>query len=181
MNRKLSKPLLQLAFSLLAIATGLCIFALIKKEVDYPTGVIIINFLSIAVAFMYFFKGYSKDAAKYFRIVMLFDAATYILDCLYLAVKPIQVDIDAGIYASLALILVMYGNTLIIAIGKDLGKKASLLIYGCNTLLYVANFVSSLGGNISELTVALIWLILSLVGLIMIEAKYMDKENRNTK
>lgn len=178
-QEKLSKPLLFTAYALLFITLGLCIFLLIRKDLEYPVELIIVNLLSIGVCFTYFSNGYTKNVAKYFRLAMLFEASTYILDVLALAMRPIQIVVDSGTLVSAAIILIMYGNTLIIAVGKDLGKRASFIIYGSNTCLYVVTLLVSIKTGLASEISAIIWLALSIVGLIMIEAKYIDKENRN--
>ena len=84
-QEKLSKPLLFTAYALLFIALGLCIFLLIRKDLEYPVELIIVNLLSIGVCFTYFSNGYTKNVAKYFRLAMLFEASTSTISTPYLA------------------------------------------------------------------------------------------------
>lgn len=178
-DEKLNKALLFAAYAFLAISAGLSIF-LIVSNIDYPKGIAIIDILSIICAAIYFIKGYSKDAAKYFKLAMLFDASTYIIDLIYLALDPIDVVVEPGLFISAALVLIMYGNTLLVAVSKDLGKRASFLIYGSNTCLYIISLLASIKTGLAAEISSIVWVLLSIVGLIMIKAKYIDKENRDT-
>ena len=180
-SKKLNKTLLVLVYALLVVATGLCIYLLVDKSISYPIGLIAMNLASVTVAFAYFIVGYTKDAAKYFKLAMLFDAATYVLNFLYLAIFPFPLIVDPNIFISVTLIMIMYGNSLIIAIAKDLGKKASYLIYGTNTFLYLVNLILTISEDKASLIMAIVWLIISVVGLVMIKAKYIDKANRNAQ
>lgn len=177
-DEKLNKGLLFAAYAFLIISAGLSVYMLIDKNIDYPLGLIVVDLISIVIMFLYFVKGYTKDVAKYFKLAMLFEASTYIIDYLYLAINPIEIIADTGSFISLAIVLVMYGNTLIVAVAKDLGKRASFLIYGSNTCLYIINLLTSIKTGAAAEISSIIWLLLSLVGLIMIEAKYIDKGNR---
>lgn len=176
---KLNKGLLFTAYALLAISAALSIHMFVSPNIDYPLGMVAVDVVSIVVSFLYFAKGYKKDAAKYFKLAFLFEASTYILDYLYLAVSPIALVNEPATYITIAISVIMYGNTLLVAVAKDLGKKASFFIYGSNTVLYLVNLLLSINIDIASQISSIIWLSLSIVGLIMIEAKYIDKENRN--
>lgn len=178
-DERLNKGLLFGAYGLLAISFGLCIFLLINRDIDYPIGLIIVDLLTIIVAFVYFISGYKKNNAKYFKFAMLFKASTYIISFICLAFDPIEINVTPGYYISLAIMFIIYGNTLLVAVGRDLGKIASFLLFGSTICLYIVNMLVSFEtGSASEIS-SIIWILLSLVGLIMIEAKYVDKGNRS--
>lgn len=178
-DEKLNKGLLVTAYVLLALSAGLSIYLIINNSIDYPVGLCVVDLISVVLALVYFIKGYAFSAANYFKLAMFFNAAAYVLDYLLLAINPTGLAANAGTYISLAVTLIMYGNTLLIAVGKDLGQRASLIIYGSNIALYIINILATNNTSAAAEIAAIIWISNTVVGLIMIRAKYIDKTNRH--
>ena len=83
--KKLSTGWLCTVYILLAISFAFCFHLLIHAQGEvFITA--IIDLIAIICGFLYFWKGYKKDAAKYFRAMLFLIASSYVIDYLILAI-----------------------------------------------------------------------------------------------
>lgn len=137
--------------------------------------------LIILLSYAYFFKGAKKDAAKYFRLYMLFTASSYVIECFsYIFSSNHMTDI-----VRLGTTLILYGNCLLLGASKDLGKKVSLFLGIFNLINY---FIGVFLNVFFFTPIYKVGLMLSIscfvttaAAVIMIIAKYKDKEARGAK
>lgn len=180
-QRKLNTGLLIVAYALIAIMIGTSIFSLTRVSRGEFVTVIVDIFAGIC-AFIYFFKGYTKDAAKYFKIVMILTAASFLVDYLGLAFAPTMAEVTPrDHYFEIVSSLVIYGNYMVLAFAKDLGEKESNVMVGVNCVIYVINLIMMIcSSDRIELVIQCVsWLASALICFAMVRAKYLDKRSRN--
>lgn len=143
---------------------------------EIPTR--LFDFLACFYALTYCFKGYSKNVASTYKIFSI----TYCISCMlpiFLVAKTYQAGIASAIV--LALHLIVFACTSIFAFAKDLGKKKS---YTLAAIVLACTLINS-GFGIAASTPFILGMcgkvILSIVFLIMVYAKYQDKTARGTK
>ena len=182
-EKKLSNVWLLIAYILLALALVSDVYSLIIAQGGQKAACVL-EILSVLAAIAYFALGYKKDAAKYFRAVMFLIAGTVVLDYILLAIFPAAADAGSSSYLEIALTLVIYGNFLLLAAGKDLGKKWSYILIIINLAIYLCSLIAIIFAGATtpdELLMPIEWIAMTVVGLIMVKAKYLDKSNRDTK
>jgi len=137
----------------------------------------VFNLLAILFAFAYCFVGYKKNGNLYYRLF-----------CGFLALKEMMAITYIGLYENVPaftfiIFLICYGSYLVMAVAKDLGKEVSLILALVNTVLSAIAFVfvAINAQYISVITYNSTRLVLTLVLLIMVYAKYTDKKIRGTK
>ncbi len=84
--------------------------------------------------------------------------------------------------------LIIYGNLLLLAVAKDLGKKVSIGLATCNLVFYVISFLKNVFTEAAtaiekadNVIISTVWLVLAVITVLMTIAKYVDKTSRNTK
>ena len=140
--------------------------------------------VALVAAFYYIVMGYSKDQAWAFK---------YFVGCSTFSVLFDLIGISSYENCTLpiAMIAVGFGLMIVIALGKDLGKRNSLLIGILMMVVFVIAAVSisilwpaTQNGESQEGTIALVRILSDFVqSIILVEltfAKYIDKENRKT-
>ena len=184
-KEKMSAGMFCLAYILLAAAFGSCVYAIvciIKGGFGALSPVtVIMELLTICVGFLYFLKGCTKDAAKYFRAIMLFAALSYLLDFIGLAIFPVMCTTDSMFYIEIVLTLLCYGNFMLLGASKDLGQKITFILLIINSCCCIYNLVTKLGAAPEVLAVNIEFVLVSFLSLIGARAKYIDKANRNTR
>lgn len=140
----------------------------------------IVECIAALAAIEYFVRGAKKDAAKYYKMFMLFEASTFVIVYAFCLFEPKQeFMIMEDIFS-----LLLFGSTLLLALGKDLGQKVSLSLASFNVAVYlyalISAFVKSLDNPLYIIMTAT-WFSISGLALIMTIAKYIDKKSRNTK
>lgn len=132
--------------------------------------------LSLLSAIVYCIYGYKKNAASYFKAFITFFALSR-LPLIYTRVKM------GGRVDRILLEAVVFAMLCILSIAKDLGKSKSILIAINNFLLTshvtVTNIITN--NKLNYLYGSIISTILSLILILMILAKYYDKQERGSK
>ncbi len=172
---------------LLVSAMAGCLYVLFANQGLYYSVTAVTELLALVFSLFYYLRGFQKDAAKYYRLFMLFYAFTYLAEnaASLMNYQTIGVDLSAG---TVLFSMIMYGNTLILAVGKDIGKKASYALCAFNVLVYVlpliGGFIPGLisfeseSVQVSNILLYAIWLIVALNAFVMTVAKYTDKSIR---
>lgn len=145
----------------------------------------LVEIIALIASITYFAMGYKKDAARYYKLFMLLQAATFVVE--YLVSSFID-NTEPASGVLIAFSLVLYGNTLMLALAKDLGKKVTIGIASFNLVVYTAVLVGSLFDDYltsvartDTIILATTWFALAGITLLMTIAKYVDKAKRNTK
>lgn len=172
------------------VLIGLCIIGClygitVTKSIYFMIDAVV-EIIALIASITYFAMGYKKDAAKYYKMFMLLQAATYIVEYLISTYLDGIVS-TTGIFTAFSLIL--YGNTLMLGLAKDLGKKATIGIASFNLAIYAATFIGSFFSEkyvsavekTDTIIMAATWFALAGITLLMTIAKYVDKSKRNTK
>lgn len=146
----------------------------------------LLNIGAIIFSLVYLLYGYKKNAADYFKFFMLFLALKELL-----AIESMLVEEGAPIYAVVIVATMMLGFV-VLAFGKDLGKKKSTIacaiVVGLSVLTLIVgmmytpkdltkNVLVGITLNIFNLTRVL----MTSITAIMVYAKYEDKYARGTK
>lgn len=136
--------------------------------------------LALLSGFIYFIKGYKKNAAKYFKgyvwIAVIADMFATIV-----GISEVPSYFIKIIWASSLVFLV------ILATGKDLGRENSftlaILIFLCKFILLVSAVLNSTILGVAYIPVVLdivAQLILTITTTLMVCGKYLDKASRGT-
>lgn len=177
MEKRKFEKLLVVSLSCLVLAIALNIYGL-SKGFNFQ---LVVNLLAIAVEAAYFLDGYRKKSNKLFRAFMGFLTVKEGYALLSMTVIENQSFIPCFI------VLVIYSGILVLAVGKDLGKRVSFIIGYAVVFLSLICVISgavivpptnSLG--ILILVYNLTRLIINLELLVMLIAKYRDKHIRHT-
>lgn len=161
-----------------------CIYGVIVTKNIFYSIEALVEVAALVLSIVYFVKGYKKDAAKYYKSFMLLQASTFVIEYAFSTFIP-SVD-TSGIYEAFSLIL--YGNTLLLAVAKDLGKKVTISLASFNLVVYTFTFIGSFFeayptpiAKTDSILMTTTWFSLAGITLLMTIAKYIDKEKRNTK
>lgn len=162
-----------------------CLYCIATTNNAYYIIESLIEIITLVAAIAYATKGYKKDAAKFYKLFMLFMAGTYVVEYLLSTLIPSDGSVT-GLYTAFSLIL--YGNTLLLAVAKDLGKKVSVSLASFNFAVYLGTFIGSFFRTypsqhykIVSIIMTLTWFALAGITLLITFAKYIDKAQRNTK
>ena len=179
-KRKLSPVLIWISGILTVASAALLIRLLIKENVSFVHVVeIVSDIVASAVAFFYICRGYTKEYAEEYKTCMLIAAINA------LAVAVIATTEKTSII-SLVMCIIAFGDIVILAFGKDLGKKKSTICCIVLVLIrlagFIASFIPSDGGAILNPARTLIIAQIALAILISLVtyAKYLDKDARGT-
>lgn len=176
---------------LLALSIAGCLHVLIEKAGTYFMISAVVEGVAIIFAILYYIFGFKKNAALFYQLFMLFYAFTYLAEMLVSALDYNNLGVESIVPATVVFSMIMYGNTLILAIGKDLGKKVSYALCGINILFYALPIVGTFVPDIvtfsndmvkqSSITLYGIWLVMAINALVMTIGKYADKAERGSK
>lgn len=139
---------------------------------------IAINTAVIVIGLVYFLKGFRKQDAFWYKLFMYAFSGSILAGIIlsYFEYDP-DCMISGQYWLNHVLNIVAYGNCVLLAAGKDLGKKASCILFGIVTAIYL--FLCSQGEDLWDYAMLGVRSAMALVGLIMVWAKYTDKEMRN--
>jgi len=127
--------------------------------------------LSSVLAYFYCFMGYKKDSAKYFRYFCVSYSLYSIALIAFLA--PYQAP---TVFCRGVSLFILGAFTF----GTNLGKKKSYTLAAIDLVLTIIPVVVYLVGGGASIIPVLCDMLLSIVFVIMIYAKYVDKDNRHT-
>ena len=175
---------------LIALCLAGCVYIFIVHPAPYYIISAAAELLALVFSVLYYLRGFRKDANRYYRLFMLFYAFTYLAEML----AAVLTYSDLGVTtpsATLVFSLLLYGNTLILAVGNDLGKTAAYTLCGVNVLFYLLPVLGALIPGIltfdspqlraSSMFLYCTWLVLALNALLMTVAKYADKSARGAQ
>lgn len=164
--------------------TVLIILVVIYDSLRLVTGNTLLPKISIAIHFgayiagiLYAVSGYKKDAAKYYKVFMLFLVVSEILSFVSKMDRsepPMFSMILSGICVFAALILFFV---------KDFGKKNTIAICSMSLILHISNLLYTLinaSAKFQAATGPISDSILLIVALVFIVAKYEDKASRGS-
>lgn len=175
MNKKFVVP-----FNLVLIAASLILLTISFVTVDSLASKLsaVCEIILLIIAVLYIAFDYSKEGAKYYKAFFIFYAASFL-------VETACFDLDYnGSALVLILLMIIYGNVLLLGFGKDLGKTTSYILSLFNVAIYALNLISFIiDGPVVfiDVIVYVSWVIDSLIAFIMVGEKYRDKQLRNTK
>lgn len=172
---------------LILLCVAGCVYILIANCGAYFTVTAIAEMLALIFSVMYYVHGYRKDAAKYYKLFLLFYAFTHLVEIFVSALTYDKIGVSGGMF-TVVISMILYGNTFLLAMGKDLGKKVSLILCTINAVFYaipvigcaIPTMITYTKPQIQASSIILYcsWFVLSLNTLIMTLAKYYDKQIR---
>ena len=181
---------IKIAHSALLIASFVTsIIALVKNGADesvfgatfFPVLCTVVNIAALVVGFIYLVKGYKKNANWYYKAFMRLCVLYEVLNMTYLSrfVVPYY-NAFAYMVSTIALV--------VLAVGKDLGKRETYLFFSVmlicqfiplvSTLKSIQYFSTSSFGVVNQLISNI--LNVGTIGF-MITGKYIDKSERGTE
>lgn len=133
----------------------------------------VVTMFTLMFAALYFMLGYKKNSAIYYKMFVWSYAVGMGVLVLLMEGKPLVFIISS---------LINYGILFVLAVGKDLGKVRSyilcilgLLLETLSVILFIRIFGTQYISCMSSKV------LLSILLLVMIYAKYADKDSRGTK
>ncbi|MDO4940166.1 MAG: hypothetical protein Q4E33_00565 [Erysipelotrichaceae bacterium] len=170
----------------ISIAVAICLRLFQLKDTHLIANIDgVVCILTLLFGIFYSLSGYKKDAAKYFKIfTLLFLASSIVtvacgIDLIMANEGPIITNQGYSLVAS-SLAIVFCAA--IIAFGKDLGKKKSSNL---SYIIMVADVVKLLHSlfikNETFIATDFLNLVLAIILLVFISAKYADKASRGAK
>lgn len=181
-NNKVFNIFTVINLALLCVCLIGCVYVIAYAESISIKIEAVAEIIATLAVIQYFAMGAKKDAAKFYKTFLLLEAGTFLIDMLgFIFEGPVTVP---AFY--LFLILILYGNTLLLAIAKDLGKATTLSLASFNltvyTVLLIIAFINGAAKtDVVNFILNLTWFALAGITLLMTIAKYMDKKARNTK
>ena len=177
-NRTLNTLLIFAAIFLFAVL-GFTLYTISMIISDGLTVTLIADmaqFLTTAFAIYYILAGCNKkDGARYFRMFMILNALSILIQLAFVDQTAIFRLMFAVIFASLCLL----------AFAKDLGQKKSItlasIVVAFSVVALVLELVVAKATEYAALTVFVTQVILGLATLLMVVAKYDDKKQRGSK
>ena len=137
--------------------------------------------IALIMGAFYFAHGYQKNAAIFMKAFTIL----YTLSLLITLVVMVDTDTISKLYVTL--IAISFGMMCVLVIGRDLGKKKSyILSIIVFALMFISFIVATIvGAGTATGRAALVLcggpVLLSLMLLMMMGAKYADKDARGTK
>ena len=177
--------IMMIVMILVMSVTAIALFV-IDKTTDYNPSfgsyevgiycIALLNVLALVCGLIYLLRGYSKNAAGFYRAFLMFTAAFLLLTVIY----NFMVDgFAVGIILRIVKILILF----VMVFGKDLGKKTTWILFGVMVVIDVVNELT--GNDQSILAYRMVSLVSELVmdGTIAlaVRGKYADKDARGTK
>lgn len=182
-NKKVCNIISGFCMVLLVLGLGGCIYLLLSSQVlinKYYAGC---SFIEVIIAIVYASSQFKKDTSYALRFLFIFAAITSIVDVAFY-----YLDIETFIAGCSPIVVILsmvtYGNFILLGFGKDLGKTASITMCCINCFIYLYNMIDTIslaGSDIETIILNVLWFVLSLIALLFIICKYIDKYNRNTK
>lgn len=189
MENKKYLPIKIAHLALLAASLVMSIIALVKNSADdsiygasiFPVLCTLVNIAALVVGFIYLVKGYKKNANWYYKAFMRLNVLFGVLHITYLS-KFVMPYYETFVYVVSTIMLV------VLAVGKDLGKKESYLFFVIMLACRIVSLVTGLtslqyfGSAAFPILNQVIAGILN-VGTIgfMISGKYIDKSERGAE
>lgn len=178
------------ALLVLICAAG-CVYVCTSGSGTYFIVSAVVEFLALVFSVLYYVFGFRKDAAKFYKLFMLFYASTYLVELLAAIIGKSELSVLTDASTTIIFSMILYGNTLLLAVSKDLGKKASLGLCIAGVVCYALPLAGCAVPGFMPFDTPVLWLsclilfashfVLALNALIMTLAKYKDKEMRGTK
>ena len=164
-----------LILSLILIVGGICICAInVFNQEDLAAQIAsALSMVSLALAAYYIADGYTKDAAKYYKVFAGF-----------FSVASLAVFVSAALRADSPVASLTSGVTFVLIatlfLGKNMGKFTSLLLCAFAALIRVAGLALTLAFSLDPMVIVrtAIPLLLTLLLWLMTYAKYLDKADR---
>lgn len=181
--------LIIVAYILTFLEICAAVFLMTKITSFAEIAILVVSLIAKVLAILYFAKGYGKNANLYFRWYFLMLAFSLLIEnflCIFADYGMISYS-DSMVFVVQEMIC--YGNLLLIGLAKDLGKKLSVTLVSVNILVFVVRSFQSIyayslapsdDGLVTMIATGA-WFLGSIVRLLMVLAKYSDKESRGSK
>ena len=185
---KTQKPAMKalLVFSLILLAAALVLsvirlFEPVKSAAVLTYIKLALNILAVLAGFVYVLGGYKKNDAVYYKLFMSLVCLSFV----FILIKDLMVTQVNGYTSPVSGILrtIICVNLVILVFAKDLGKQTSIglasAVFG--VVLFNTIRLIILYGALGVITSAAVSLSLSLLVLLLVIGKYMDKTERGAK
>ena len=174
--------------SLIALFLTAGAFVCSSVHIGFDTASIVDGIIEIALAvtaFVYIINGFRKDYALNYTLYFAICALSYIVEYVFLAFDPRESVTYTELVLQFVCDLICFGCYVLLAFGKDMGKRVSVLLVSMVLVLYAAFAVYYIiesctsGGAIDFEYIGLIFG--GLLDLFLVLGKYYNKGTRNTK
>ena len=171
--------------ALILVAMAMILYSLITVEGSVGISIIfsLIKCIAMVAGLYYCLKGFGKDNAKYFKtffiMLLAFDAIITILD-IYTMITASAV---AKMICPVILNLLTAVCVAVIAFGKDLGLKKSLIFILAGLVFEIVVFVLSItmATGLANIITCFGNMLIMVIAVMFVLAKYADKEARGRK
>ena len=181
-------PIVIVAYILSAAQIAELIYSMTRVTSLAEILVALVGIAARVCAIIFFAKGFGKDANRYYRAYFLLVAAKFLLEDFLLIFSDNGLIPHSEAMLLLFEEIICYGNVLVLGVAKDLGKIKSVLLAAVNAAVYAFGLVSALIAydpaavdSFENLLGNIAWFLGAVICLLMVFAKYADKEARGTK
>ena len=168
----------------------LCVSTVLDQFSFSSLVVSVVEIVISIIAFIYIINGFTKKYEKHFRLYFAISAAAFVLEYFTYAFDDGAETTFFELVFVFVFDMIAYGNCMLLAFGRDLGKKASLSLVWCNLaaiiVIILYYMISSLMNSDSE---SISYLLLEYAGcvanyivdILLVSGKYLDKADRGSK
>ena len=173
--QKSNKGLMTVHFIVMLAGLVLCVMGLVG---EVPTmifkWILLLSIFALIFGFVYFLKGYGKQAAVFYMVFMALFAVISLLTVIAASRK--------GLPLSVVTEIIVFAVIVVLAVRENTGKKISLLLTSVMMAAQVVHMVYTIVVHTSAAAVymAIVLAILAATAGLMVLAKYRDKDARGT-
>lgn len=173
--QKSNKGLMTVHFIVMLAGLVLCIMGLVGEvPVTIFKWILLLSIFALIFGFVYFLKGYGKQAAVFYMVFMAIFAVVSLLTVIAASKK--------GLPLSVIMEIIVFAVIVVLAVRENTGKKVSLILTTVMMAAQVVHLINTVMNHTSVASVymAIVLAILAATAGLMVLAKYRDKDARGT-
>ena len=191
-NKSLPLSIKIAAYILIGLGIACTLICLISNGFSIKQNISgAIELIGIIVGALYFYKGAGKPENTFYKSYFLIFSLTFVAEYAIFSIFGGHKDYvaDNELFIQMFIDMLCYGNYLVLALAKDLGKKMSLGLAIASAVLYLIYLIPTFtdlayytpSQTTFEVAEAVSYLASSAFNIIIVYAKYFDKDARGTK
>ena len=169
---------------ILIVATVICKLFLFSSATMMTKIDSVVCMVALIFGLFYSLSGYKKDSAKYYKVFMILYVVSSIFSLvvgIYSNIKSDSTVSGINIFATLCSIAIIV-CACILVVGKDMGEQKSIHL---SCVILVAGLVKMIialySKSLDVITSEVSNLVLAIIVVAFVSAKYLDKASRGTK
>lgn len=167
---------------LIIINIALIIFSIVRNDVFLINGLLLI--IALACGLLYSVFGYKKSSANFYKLFMVVYSVVFLLDVIiYFFFTNNSETLGNTVYVVVAIRMLTFLCLVVLTFVKNLGKNISINLSLAILLINVILFVTCITdpNNRSLFILPASNLLLSFIAFLLVNGKYLDKEQRGAE